>query len=157
MSAIISKCGNYRYRLTRTHGLIEAPPAVFIMLNPSVADAIQDDRTITRCRNFAKSWGCGGIVVANLYAAIATHRSDLWKHPSPVGPRNDSHLAKLAAEGGVIVCAWGADAAPQRVAKVVAVLKAAGATLRCLGTTKNGAPRHPLYVRGDQALVDWKA
>jgi hypothetical protein len=156
VSAVISKCGQYRYTLTRpARNAVDAPPAVFIMLNPSVADAVNDDPTIRRCRSFAEDWGYGGIVVANLYAAIATHRSDLWRHPAPVGPRNNSHLRKLAAAGGAIVCAWGGDTEPKRVAEVVAVLKGAGATLLCLGTTKDGAPRHPLYVRKDQPLVEW--
>ncbi|TQG73397.1 DUF1643 domain-containing protein, partial [Pseudomonas aeruginosa] len=30
-----------------------------------------------------------------------------------------------------------------------------GGRLWCLGTTKDGHPRHPLYVRGNQVLLPW--
>lgn len=33
--------------------------------------------------------------------------------------------------------------------RVIALAHAAGVTLRCLGTTKAGDPRHPLYLRLD--------
>jgi hypothetical protein len=57
---------------------------------------------------------------------------------------------------GRVVCAWGTNAPENRVAAVVTLLRQAGARLACLGTTKCGAPRHPLYVRGDQPLVQWR-
>jgi hypothetical protein len=157
MSAIISNCGQYRYRLDRPGDFTATRgPAVFIMLNPSTADATTDDRTIGRCRAFAQAWGCNGLVVANLYAFRATRPADLWLAPDPVGPENDEYLLQVAAEAGQIVCAWGADARADRVAAVTSMLVDAGAVLRCLGTTKlTGAPRHPLYVRGDQPLIDY--
>ena len=83
MSAIISACGQYRYQLTReAHDQFATRgPALFIMLNPSTADAELDDPTIRRCRGFAKAWDCAGIVVANLYALRATDPAALWTHP----------------------------------------------------------------------------
>ena len=158
MSAIISPCGQYRYRLDRPGDLTATRgPAVFIMLNPSTADATTDDRTIGRCRAFAQAWGCNGLVVANLYAYRATKPADLWLAADPIGPDNDEHLIQVAAGAGEIVCAWGAEARPDRVAAVARMLTDAGAKLRCLGITKlAGAPRHPLYVRGDQPLIPWE-
>jgi hypothetical protein len=41
-----------------------------------------------------------------------------------------------------VVAAWGASV--PRISRV---------DLRCLGTTKSGHPRHPLYVKGDHPLV----
>jgi hypothetical protein len=156
VSAIISDCGQYRYQLTRPGDLMATRGRVaFIMLNPSTADAAQDDRTIRRCRAFAKTWSCNGIVVANLYAYRATDPAALWQQPDPVGPLNDHWLAHTAVFATEVVCAWGANARPDRVRQVVKSLTAAGVHLRCLGTTKDGHPRHPLYVRGDQPLIDW--
>jgi hypothetical protein len=156
MSAIISKCGQYRYRLERPAQLPTGRgPALFIMLNPSTADATADDPTIRRCRAFAHNWGCDGVIVANLYALRATDPAELWTHPRPVGPRNNGHLRELAVGAAEIVCAWGAHARQARVQEVVSMLRASDARLRCLGITKDGAPRHPLYVRGDQPLLDW--
>lgn len=157
MSAIISDCGLYRYLLTRETGLLlaEKPGALFVMLNPSTADATLDDPTIRRCRVFAQAWGCAGLAVANLYAYRATDPRELWQCADPVGPENDSRLAALATEFGDIVCAWGKHAKPERVAAVVGILQRAGARLWCLGTNKDGSPRHPLYIKQDQPLIEW--
>jgi hypothetical protein len=76
-------------------------------------------------------------------------------HPDPVGPDNDDYLWNFARECGDVVCAWGSNAKPDRSARVASILKDAGARLWCLGTTKDGSPRHPLYVRADQPLIEW--
>ena len=156
MSAVISPCGQYRYTLSRDGDMTATRgPALFIMLNPSTADAIDDDRTIGRCRSFARTWGCNGIQVGNLYALRSTDPDALWEHDDPVGPENDAWLQRLTMAASEVVCAWGGDAKPDRVRAVFDMLTAAGVRMRCLGTTKDGAPRHPLYVRGDTPLVDW--
>lgn len=159
--AVISDCGQYRYTLTRPPRLPPLlnqplrPPAVFCMLNPSTADARADDATIRRCRGFAARAELNGILVVNLYALRSTEPRALWEHEDPVGPENDHWLHRAASESGQVICAWGANAKPDRVRVAVELFRAAGARLLCLGTTKDGHPRHPLYVRGDQPLVDW--
>lgn len=157
--ALISPCGLYRYWLLREW---DASLAVlpFVMLNPSTADAEQDDPTIKRCMTFARRNGFGGIIVANLFAFRATKPADLWKAADPIGPDNDAMLLRVAtsvahssASRAPIVCAWGSDGSDKgRDHRALIILRAAGAELRCLGTTSRGAPRHPLYVSGDQAL-----
>lgn len=157
MSALLSEDGLYRYLLTRSWSAPGAPRAVFVMLNPSTADATQDDATIRRCVQFAKTWGMGGLTVVNLYALRATQPARLWQHADPVGPDNDRILtstAVLAAEADFpIVGAWGANAKPARVAAVLG-LPGMG-RLQCLGTTKAGQPRHPLYLSGGTPLQPW--
>jgi len=156
VSAIISECGTYRYLLTRPGDRhADKGSALLLMLNPSTADATEDDPTIRRCRSFARAWGCNGIAVANLYALRATDPAELWKHADPVGPDNDWRLTAIAKEYTDIVCAWGVNARPERVAAVTNILIAAGGRLWCLGTTKDGHPRHPLYLRSDQTLIPW--
>jgi hypothetical protein len=118
------------------------------MLNPSTADAEIDDPTIRRCIGFAKAWGFEGIVVRNLYALRATNPKELWVHEDPVGPDNNAFLGDTLGDE-FTVCAWGANAKPFRVQSVVGRLTATGAALRHLGLTKDGYPRHPLYLRGD--------
>lgn len=155
--AVISNCGQYRYVLTRRFDdmLADHPLALFLMLNPSTADADLDDPTIRRCIGFAKAWGCSGVVVVNLYALRSTDPSQLWRHEEPVGKMNDKWISRLGAESVDVICAWGANAKAERVEEVVKMLESNGARLWCLGTTKSGAPRHPLYVKADQKLIPW--
>lgn len=156
MKAIISDCGSYRYLLSREprDAYQVYGPALFVMLNPSTADASIDDPTIRRCRSFADAWGCAGIVVANLYGLRATDPKALWTHADPVGPDNDMYLASLIREHETIVCAWGANAKQDRVDQFARMFRA-GSRPMCLGVTKSGAPRHPLYVKGDTPLINF--
>jgi hypothetical protein len=155
--AVISGCGLYRYTLHRPSEVLypERSTAAFVMLNPSTADATQDDPTIRRCRGFARGWGCAGLTVLNLYALRSTNPAELWKAADPVGPENDDYLRRMAREYGDVVCAWGGNAKPDRVAAFLRIMEGAAARLWCLGNTKDGSPRHPLYVRADQPLVRW--
>lgn len=150
-AAVISDCGLYRYFLMR--GEQNALP--FLMLNPSTADGQLDDPTIRRCKGFANTVGYDGIVVMNLYAYRATKPEDLWTVSDPVGPENDAWIAKLARYPEV-VCAWGSNAKQDRIQQVIEILKSSGVGIKCLGTTKHGAPRHPLYVKASQPLIDWE-
>ena len=54
--AVFSDCKQYRYSIARTWDETK-PYAVFIGLNPSYADAEQDDPTLGRCISFAQRWG----------------------------------------------------------------------------------------------------
>lgn len=154
-TAVISACQNYRYVLTRPTGISRPGrgSGLFVMLNPSTADASQDDPTIRRCIGFARSWGYSTLVVANLYALRSPSPKALNEFPGdPVGPENDFWLSKLLREHENVVCAWGAHADPARVRQFKALADNMMDTLWCLGTTKSGAPRHPLYVKGDTEL-----
>jgi hypothetical protein len=154
--AAISEDEVYRYTLWRQWGT--GQPMVFVMLNPSTADAEQDDPTIRRCVSFAKREGYGGIHVVNLFAYRATDPADLLRCPvDVVGPENDYHIreaGRMARLGGKVVAAWGAHATATSL-RVNAVRMALRAPIYCLGLTKQGAPRHPLYVRGDAPLISY--
>lgn len=155
--AAISPDGQYRYVLHRRWGV--GPIATFIMLNPSTADGRTDDPTIRRCVGYARRFGCAALTVLNLYAYRATNPRRLRTVADPIGPLNDDHLtrdARIAASAGLpLVAAWGAHADPARVAAVLA-LPGMGA-LQALGVTKQGAPRHPLYLPADAQLSPWPA
>ena len=155
--ATLSDDGLFRYTLTRVWD-DRLPSAVFVMLNPSTADARIDDPTIRRCVGFARSWGLGGITVVNLFAWRATDPRDLAARRNAghdvVGPDNDqatTTAAVAAARAGApLVAAWGAHATPARAAEVMRLPGMDRAS--CLGVTKFGAPRHPLYLRSDATL-----
>lgn len=126
---------------------------VWCMLNPSTADASQDDPTIRRCIAFAVRDGYGGIIVVNLMAYRATRPIDCLIQPDPCGPLNDDFLQRASAREGRVVVAWGARA-PRKIVER-AMYNFAEARLLCLGITKDGNPRHPLYVSGRQPFEDW--
>jgi hypothetical protein len=152
-TAVISPCGKYRYRLTRAWGNGWFLP--FVMLNPSTADANFDDPTIRRCIGFARREGANAIVVVNLFAFRATDPKAMLAEPHRVGPENERAIYEVAQDAKrakmPIICAWGAQAGNHAMF-TVDYLRAQGAALMCLGKTKDGHPRHPLYVKGDHPL-----
>lgn len=156
-TAVLSDCGVYRYRLERPLDPAGRGPIVFVMLNPSTADAELDDPTIRRCRGFANREAATRLVVVNLFAYRATKPADLELAADPVGPLNDAHLLAALDEtraGGRVVAAWGAQ--PRARAHGLAFRAMAadlGVELYALGLTADGSPRHPLYVRGNAKPV----
>ncbi len=157
--AIISFNGRYRYRLSRTWDALGST-MVFVMLNPSTADADLDDPTIRRCIRFAKDLGHGRLVVVNLYAYRATDPKVLWKQDDPVGPENNQHLAEALWDHGrnsrdMVVLGWGANAQRQRVEEFGLLVYDNDAKVYALGLTKDGMPRHPLYLRADSVPVQY--
>jgi hypothetical protein len=152
-TATISPCGKYRYDLTRTWD-VEQPTVVFCMLNPSTADGDKDDPTIRRCVAYAKAWGYGRLVVVNLFAYRATDPDELKSAPDQVGPENDEYIRRHAT-GSVVVAAWGANVLKPtsgslrpRSIHVARLIDEVG-DIRCLGLTRDGQPKHPLYLKRD--------
>lgn len=156
--AEISPCGLYRYTLERRWA--RGPAALWVMLNPSTADARVDDRTITRCIDFSQELGYGGLLVGNLFALRATYPSELLTHPDPVGPENEAWLERLIRGAGVLIAGWGAHPfvmrRPHLVERFLALVARAGnPPVMCLGRTRAGAPKHPLYLPSGTPLVPW--
>lgn len=149
--ALCSSCRLYRYALWRTWGRGEGAVA-FVGLNPSTADETMDDPTIRRCIGFAKSWGFAGICMLNIYAFRATDPRDMKATADPVGPQNDEMLAYYATYCRRIVACWGVRAADARVRQVLSDGVLGSRNVECLGRTKSGAPKHPLYLRADTPL-----
>ena len=155
---VISECGKYRYTLHRqiTQLVRQVRPMLFIMLNPSTADADKDDPTIRRCIKFADRELCTSLTVVNLYAFRATNPKELLYVNDPIGPENDSYLCDQIQEhrlNGIIIAAWGANPLVQNRGFS---LNHHEGPFQCLGETKHGYPRHPLYVKSNQKLEQWK-
>jgi len=160
-SAHISPCGYYRYELTRDWVL--GNRLLWVMFNPSTADAIAPDPTITRCINFSDRLGFTGISVINLYAFRTSKPTVLRKAQNRgvnvVGPETDAVIYRNALQYKHVICAWGANAKPRdngRIQSVVRVLKTAGCHLRQLGgLTTLGEPRHPLMLKTNTPLQEF--
>lgn len=152
--ATISDCGLYRYSLLRHWGHEQGNRMLMIMLNPSTADASVDDPTIRRCIAFAKGFGYHGLVVTNLFAFRATDPGDLRLADDPVGPDNDKFIRTAGTLYSEAVCAWGAHGVLARRDGVVrAMLNERGVKTFALGLTKDGQPRHPLYLKGSAERI----
>lgn len=148
--AYLSADQQYRYRLWRIWSKT-APPDVWIMLNPSTADADMDDPTIRRCMGFSRGWGSGGILVLNLFAYRSPDPKQLASAPDPIGPENDVILRQecQARHDARIICAWGSHITAGiggRGHVVKTLIQALGIQVYCLGVTQAGYPKHPLYI-----------
>ena len=117
---------------------------MFVGLNPSTADETEDDPTIRRCIAFARSWGYGGLCMANLFAYRATKPAIMMAAENPVGEANDEWLLNLASGAGVVVAAWGNDGGHLSRSQSVRRLLP---NLHYLKLNRSGEPAHPLYLR----------
>jgi hypothetical protein len=154
-TAVYAPCERYRYSLTRVW-TPAAPRLMFVMLNPSTASELHNDPTVERCERRARALGFGGFRVTNIFAWRATRPRDLKQARDPVGPANDAHLVEGAAWADRIVAAWGVHGAHRgRGAAVARKLRAAGHGLHHLGLTRDGHPRHPLYVAYRTGPMPW--
>lgn len=145
--AEFSPCRKYRYKLWRIWDKAK-PYVLFLMLNPSTADDIDNDPTVERCERRALKMGdYGGIKVANIFAFRATDPSDMKAQADPVGPENDAAIKELAGNAGLVICAWGNHGHHMgRSTHVRALLKEIGIKPYMLALTSAGEPNHPLYV-----------
>jgi len=143
--AFFSNCKKYRYTLWRIWDK-NKPYAVFIGLNPSVADATIDDPTIRRCIKYAKDWNLGGLYMLNLFSYIATDPKEMKNNKYPIGKLNDECLIKISKEAGIIIGAWGNDGSHLMRSKSIKKLIP---NLHCLKINNTGEPAHPLYQKSN--------
>jgi hypothetical protein len=141
----------YRYSLWRQ--VVEPhdnlPWVAFIGLNPSTADAFQNDPTVRRCMGFAERWGYGRMCMLNLFAYRATDPRIMRAQDDPIGDANDQFLRGVCAGVEAIVMCWGAHGAyrgrASQVREMLREMEKVG-TLYHLGKTQGGQPKHPLYL-----------
>ena len=143
--ANISKDKIYRYTLSRTWDSTK-PTVLFIGLNPSIADENIDDPTITRCINFAKDWGYGTLLMANLFAFRSTYPKEIYLIDDPIGKDNDHYLLECVKQSDLIIAWWGNNGTYMDREKIIKELVP---NLYCLQKNKNGTPHHPLRLPRD--------
>ncbi len=154
--ASLSDDGHYRYRLWRLWDSC-LPIMVWIMLNPSTADANEDDPTIRKCIGFAKANHHGGIIVVNLFAWRSTDPKELPRVSDPIGPDNDEHIRWACAAPllATVVAGWGVSKWAEKRAVTVKVLirGGVGRDIKCFRRSESGAPWHPLYLPYSSLMV----
>lgn len=154
--AIFSECGSYRYELRRIWD-VSMKPCLFLMLNPSTADEVDNDPTVERCERRAREMGFGGLVVCNLFAYRATDPDVMKSQADPVGPMNDMYLLVNARHAGIVVCAWGNHGSHRgRSEQVMQMLLNRGIQLHALQINGSGEPKHPLYVGYERKPMEWR-
>jgi hypothetical protein len=171
--AVLSSDGLYRYQLTRTlTGAAWPAELLFIMLNPSTADALTDDPTVRKCIGFARRWGYGVLHVGNLFAYRSPYPSELLMAADPVGPDGDRHLERMLARADRVVLAWGSHTSPAArrdlvSARAAPVLETVSEfnqgrcadparpmwSVGTLGRAACGAPSHPLMLAYDTPFL----
>jgi len=156
--AIFSDDEKYRYLLKRSWGV--GRNILFIMLNPSTADAKKNDPTVKRCCDYAKKWGFASITVCNLFGYRSTQPEALVTVENPVGVANMAYIENAMTMSDTIVAAWGNNVLPNfhmhTVYMVSEKARELGKDIFCLGINDNGQPVHPLYQKADVELKVWR-
>ena len=155
--AIYSDCERYRYALTRvwdaTGGRV-----LFVMLNPSTATEVQNDPTVERCERRARALGFGAFRVCNIFAWRDTDPKALRRADDPVGPENDAAIVAGCKWADAAICAWGTHGSfMDRGPRVERLMRGTDCPMQHLGLTKDGHPKHPLYIPYTEAPRDWIA
>ncbi|MDV7144061.1 DUF1643 domain-containing protein [Tropicimonas sp. TH_r6] len=156
-SALYSECEQYRYALTRCWDT-GGKRLLYIMLNPSKATEQANDPTIERCERRARALGYGAFRACNIFSWRETDPAALKRAVEPIGPKNDSVLLESCNWADDILCAWGAHGDHmERGQDVGRLLAETGRPLLCLGETRAGHPRHPLYIGYGTRPTPWPA
>lgn len=163
MSAIISVCGQYRYRLDRD---VQSCGKVFAFfgINPSTADASIDDATVRKWRGFALRNDCKRFIVGNVFSYRATDVRELdranRRHEKVQGPEHWNHLLQIIHEADFLVPCWGNSSKVDRnlrplIGQLMDTLKASGKPVLHFGKTSSGDPKHPLMLGYETKLTEW--
>jgi hypothetical protein len=158
---VFSPCGLYRLELRReVDPLIGGKTAALCGVNPSDAGAENNDQTIRKDMGFGRIHGWGTIIKINKFALVSTDVRGLRDAPDPVGPDNDRYIEEAMREADVFVPCWGPlNKLPSRLRtrwrEIVAIAERVGTPMLCLGTAKDGQPRHTLMLAYATPLEPW--
>lgn len=158
MSAVISPCGIYRYRLDRDVDLHGLHVIAYFGINPATADEVNNDQTVAKWIGFTQRNGGSRFIVGNIFAFRSADVTQLQSVSDPIGPENQSHLEAIIAEADILVPCWGSRTkAPRslhgRFDEVLDLLRASGKPVMCFGKTQTGDPRHPGRIAYSTPLV----
>lgn len=160
MSAVISECGKYRYRLDRQVGM-DGPVYAFFGVNPSIAGHVENDATVRKWIGFTKVWGGSRFIAGNVYPYRATDVNELAQCADPIGDFlvYAKHMKEIAQEADILVPCWGnISKVPKelrgRFDRVLLALRGTGKPIKTFGLTASGDPKHPLMLGYSTPLVD---
>lgn len=137
--------GEYRYKLSRIWEPTK-DKILFIMINPSTANANEDDRTIKLLLETTKKWETyGGFYVGNLYPHITPRPAELktLAYPEDIRMKNETSIQEMASECSLIVYAWGTKGPDEKQKEPEWLRKIMNRDVHCLGISVKGVPKHP--------------
>jgi len=160
MSALLSDCRQYRYKLYRDVDIAGDKVIAYFGINPSTADESIDDATVRKWRGFSERNNGTRFIVANVFAYRATDVNELAETSNPEGPDNKRHVLDVINEADILVPCWGSrgkipKSLHYKLDDFLKLLTDSGKPVLCLGKTKSGDPKHPLMLGYDTALVKW--
>ena len=147
-----------------TQNIPTATRIVFVMLNPSKADAFRLDPTVSKCVKFATAWGFNVIEIVNIFPYRSTDPDALYSWTrglagadwENINAANTAEIGDACRRAGRVIAAWGKHGAHFAQGTIVRLgLHEAGIKLHCLDTNKDGSPKHPLYIKGGTEPKEW--
>lgn len=155
--ADISDCSEYRLALGREADALTwmSSTVLFVLNNPSTADAQTDDPTVNRGWAYSQRWGYDRMVFCNVNPHRSTDPALAKIPPEEVLNTNDLVLQSWGARADFVVAAWGVKANKVLVERAVDVLLSV-TKLHMLELSKDGTPKHPLYLKGSLVPLLWK-
>ncbi len=161
-SASFSEDRMRRFELIRDwRDEIGAPDKTVLLigLNPSKAGEKENDPTVRKTVGFARRWGFGRVVLANLIPIVST---DPWGLPpwSGFDMENRLFLRKWMSKADLVVAAWGTvpTALAIRIAlgeHVLWLRQNIPVDWYCIGPTKRNQPMHPSRAAYTLFPVPW--
>lgn len=146
--AVFSFDKKYRYILGRKWS--NKGKCLFILLNPSTADAFKLDPTITRAYNLSKKLGLGELIILNIFAIRGSNPEIIKKVSDPIGPLNNYYIKKYVKKSDLIILGWGNHGKiNNRSKEIIDIIKKVKKEIYVLDINKNGEPKHPLYIKSD--------
>lgn len=152
---------DYRYVL----GTVGQRPVVTIGINPSTAEPDKPDRTVSSVERHVLDNGFDSFIMFNVYAQRATKPTDMdQRFNLQLHQENMKALRWIlenAYEQPVIWAAWGTNIGRRPyladcLKDIVAIGKEFDARWVRIGAlTKEGHPRHPLYLRNGLKFEDF--
>lgn len=152
--AIFDKDKNHRYILTRIWNE-NKPFVMFIGLNPSTANATEDDPTIRSVQRIANKNGFGGIYMVNCFPYISTNPKEMKQCSEQDIVINDKFILNAKSNCLEVVFAWGNFEIVKSLNRDKSLIELLGVA-KCLGQNKNGSPKHPLYIKSETKFIDFK-
>jgi len=137
---------------------------VFFGINPSTATAEKDDPTIIKIKKISEKNNYRSWIMLNIYPTIESNPDNLPREINEVvHKKNIKYIKKYIDDDTTIVAAWG-DAIDDKehpylkdcLKEIVNEINGINKRWYSIGElTKKGNPRHPLYVKTDEKLIEF--